>query len=73
MFHMFLDNVFACVPLTEQESMLSTLTGVVENSWVAPSSYLTFPAKANTVFSHRSQSLHSGENDSMMQLSSISV
>ena len=38
--------------------MLSTLTGIVENSWVAPSAYLCFPAKGSSTLSHQDHTLH---------------
>ncbi|XP_076442605.1 lysosomal-trafficking regulator-like isoform X2 [Babylonia areolata] len=34
------------------DSILSILTSIVENSWVAPSAYLTFPVSANRWYSH---------------------
>ncbi|XP_070180486.1 lysosomal-trafficking regulator-like [Littorina saxatilis] len=33
----------------DMDSLLSTLTGIAENSWVAPSTYLTFPAKGRSI------------------------
>ncbi|KAL8559615.1 hypothetical protein ACOMHN_008326 [Nucella lapillus] len=39
------------------DSILSTLTTIVENSWVAPSAYLIFPVPANRWYSHPDHSL----------------
>lgn len=46
------------------DSILSTLTTIVENSWVAPSAYLSFPVSANMWYYHLDHSLPSDPQSS---------